>query len=399
MVQHNHQYRRNIPPPPPRLPPRPPPRTSPTQQLTSSPSQAEKGIYRRQIGSEPSRRIKVLYALLAILFLLAQLQSVDLRDCFKPAIISESPRIEASDYHRFAINASAYLHLSDVKSILSDPISRMPNESSWLLEKDAIGFSETERSIRIPRTINKIYFQRDGKFDKKGMRDERLKRAHDTWPELNPGYEVRYFNLLHARQYLRQHFHPVFLRTFDCVQAFAGKCNFFRMALLYREGGFHSDWKEACLQPTLLDAISNETNFFAAADFGNPYAAASRSCAQNAFVGSVPRHQILAKYLELAMINVQSSHYPKNVLLTTGPCVFGRAIKQVDPEFGTNLAISRGKYGEYKDTHHFFWKGKKIVSHRCCGLGQDWENGNNYNTLFEKRKYYCEDSANIFDAI
>lgn len=228
MVQHNHQYRRNIPPPPPRLPPRPPPRASPTQQLTSSPSQAEKGIYRRQIGSEPSRRIKVLYALLAILFLLAQLQSVDLRDCFKPAIISESPRIEASDYHRFAINASAYLHLSDVKSIiLSDPISRMPNESSWLLEKDAIGFSETERSIRIPRTINKIYFQRDGKFDKKGMRDERLKRAHDTWPELNPGYEVRYFNLLHARRYLRQHFHPVFLRTFDCVQAFAGKVIFF----------------------------------------------------------------------------------------------------------------------------------------------------------------------------
>jgi len=51
---------------------------------------------------------------------------------------------------------------------------------------------------------------------------------------LNPGYQVHYFDLLSARSYLHAHFHPVFLRTFDCIQAFAGKSDFFRVALLYR---------------------------------------------------------------------------------------------------------------------------------------------------------------------
>lgn len=128
---------------------------------------------------------------------------------------------------------------------------------------------------------------------------DHLKWAHDTWADLNPGYNVRYFSLILARKYLAQHFHPIFLRTFDCIEAFAGKSDFFRIALLYREGGFHSDWKEACLERGILESISNNTVFFAAVDSGFTYAAVTRSCAQNAFVGSVPRHRILAKYLEL----------------------------------------------------------------------------------------------------
>jgi hypothetical protein len=101
-----------------------------------------------------------------------------------------------------------------------------------------------------------------------------IKQAHKTWFDNNPGYQVRYFNLIKARRYLHKHFHPVFLRAFDCIEAFAGKSDLFRMALLYREGGFHADWKTVCLEKNLLERIINDTDFFvtkgffAALDYG-----------------------------------------------------------------------------------------------------------------------------------
>jgi len=60
---------------------------------------------------------------------------------------------------------------------------------------------------------------------------------------------------------------------------------------------------------------------FVALDLGFQYGQRSRSCAQNSFVGSVPRHPILATYLQAqAMKNIQGSYYGKVPLIETGPC-------------------------------------------------------------------------------
>lgn len=42
--------------------------------------------------------------------------------------------------------------------------------------------------------------------------------------------------------------HPLISRALYCIQAFACKVDFLRMALVYREGCFYSDWKKVCLQ-------------------------------------------------------------------------------------------------------------------------------------------------------
>ena len=73
---------------------------------------------------------------------------------------------------------------------------------------------------------------------------------------MNPGYQIRYFDLLACRKYLQDFFHPVFLRAFDCIEAFGGKANLFRYLVIYREGGFYSDWKQVCLKEGLLDELS-----------------------------------------------------------------------------------------------------------------------------------------------
>mmetsp|Transcript_17483 Transcript_17483/g.37795 ORF Transcript_17483/g.37795 Transcript_17483/m.37795 type:complete len:374 (-) Transcript_17483:15-1136(-) len=282
-----------------------------------------------------------------------------------------------------------------------------PKEETWLLSSSNSNHS-SHNDGRIPRIINKILFQKDGLFQEKieSNADPRkwvaafsLQQAHQSWLHQNPGYHVRYFNLMLARKYLHKFFHPVFLRTFDCIQAFAGKADFFRMALLYHEGGFHSDWKQECLEPNILDRIANATDFFVAIDMGNPFAKKyfrqSKSCATNAFVGSTIRHPILARYLTIAMTNVQSSYYPSdgNPLLLTGPCAFGSAVRHFKKDFGNGSAS-----WPIHEKDHFIWNGQKIISGKCkfCGYGQNWLQGNNYNTLARNRTYYCEDSASIF---
>ena len=68
---------------------------------------------------------------------------------------------------------------------------------------------------------------------------------------------MKYFGLDDCRAYLKEHFHPMFLRAFDCIKANAGKVNLFRAAVVYREGGWYSDWKEEVKVHGLLDKLTN----------------------------------------------------------------------------------------------------------------------------------------------
>jgi hypothetical protein len=235
--------------------------------------------------------------------------------------------------------------------------------------------------------------------------EENLMKAHESWHQMNPGYIIRYFDLEHARGYLIQHFHPVFIRAFDCIEAFAGKSNLFRMALLFREGGWHSDWKQECLQNNLLEMLSNsDTAFFACMDNGQAHSK-SRQCVQNALVGATPQHPIVAETLKGILRNVQAGFYGKTALDNTGVCVLGEAFKSYqergsESKDGDLAAETKVRVGVFKNSA-FHWNGTKIVEHKCqCGEShQNWKNGNNYNALHAKRNYYCEDASSLFNGV
>jgi mannosyltransferase OCH1-like enzyme len=282
------------------------------------------------------------------------------------------------------------------------PSPRLPIESEWLLipHRHNNGHDHDETSLEtIPKILHKMYFQHDGHFQDimnktsatKG--DMNLIKALESWHSNNPGYLIQYFDMTTARKYLQQYFHPVFLRTFDCLQAYAAKSDLFRFALLYREGGWYSDWKQTCLQPGLLDRLSNGTDFFVTKDNGHKGVIAER-CVTNAFVGSRPFHPVIGKDLELIVSNVQKRNFGKTPIHPTGPCALGQALQSVTGRGGYD-AIS----GEHKELN-FFLNGTMIVQGKCddCGMNQDWKHGNNYNTLWNNKAFFCEDAAVIFDA-
>ena len=110
---------------------------------------------------------------------------------------------------------------------------------------------------------------------------------------------------------------------------------------------------------------------YVALDLGNRFSSA-HSCAQNSFVGAAPKHPILAEYLKLAILNVQSSFYGENVLQNTGPCLFATAIRKYRKDFFTNNT----SYPIF-ESHHYYWrggdqKGEALIANKCCGFGQNW---------------------------
>ena len=284
----------------------------------------------------------------------------------------------------------------------------LPPKNTWLRGTQSYLHDEkTEtKSQPIPRIVNKIFFQKSGGFPDQKSIQENLRKAHESWHQMNPGYAIRYFDLEHARAYLIQHFHPVFIRAFDCIEAFAGKSNLFRMALLFREGGWHSDWKQRCLRNNALEMLSSsDTDFFACFDYGNGHSEI-HNCVQNALVGAKPQHPIVAETLKGILRNVQASYYGDSAMDTTGPCVLGRAYKSYQERGSESknghlaAAKKRIRLGAFRG-ETFDWNRTKLVRHKCDRGDslQNWENGNNYNTLHEQRNYYCEDASSLFNGV
>ena len=127
------------------------------------------------------------------------------------ALYSSSPYPQSANELRTSdrdIPLRDYDSLDDALGGNKNAIQQLPAQAKWLISSAA-----QYRNKRIPKIINKIYFAKDGQYP--AHVSEEIKQAHRTWSNLNPGYEIRYFNLITARQYLRRHFHPVFLRAFD----------------------------------------------------------------------------------------------------------------------------------------------------------------------------------------
>ena len=286
-----------------------------------------------------------------------------------------------------------------IKNNASPNNDKPPPRDTWLLDSNSFTPAD-EHSI--PRIINKIYFQKGSGFPPRDSMPAGLTAAHTSWKEMNPGYDIRYYDLEQARRYLRQHFNPVFLRAFDCLPAFAAKSDLFRMTLLYREGGWHSDWKQVCLEKYVLQNITETTDFYADYDMWESHDFFKHKCVQNAFVGSKPKHPIIETMLEMILINIQTSRYSGSALDATATCIFGRAI-HVSEEERNSQWFSQVAGNFINDPIHggaFQFAGKTVVKHKCDDCGghnQDWgQLGNNYLELYKQRNFYCQDAASLF---
>ena len=238
----------------------------------------------------------------------------------------------------------------------------------------------------IPHIIHKIYISHDFNLPEK-LEPEALKEAHDSWQMLNPGYIVKYWSHAACLDYLRHEFQDqIYYETFKSLLPYSYKCDFFRFCIVYKEGGYYSDWKQKCIVP--LDEINdNNYDWISCLDTGNGYAKYYH-CMGTGFFGCIPKHPVLKTAIDKIIENVHRKFYGSSCLDPTGPFLFGNAFLQNKNE------MKHYRLGNFDwDNYFSFQKNDKVikaVEHKCEGVAKDqnWKNGNNYADMWAERRVY-----------
>lgn len=238
-------------------------------------------------------------------------------------------------------------------------------------------------STSIPKVIHKIYIQHNGQFEEK-MEPEIIE-AHKSWSDKNPGYKIRLYNGNDCEQYLIDHYDKEHLDVYRRIRSYACKCDFIRACIVYNEGGWYSDWKTVCLKP--LNDLLKHRHVEWVSSFDSLFLKErhNRTFMMNNFFGGCPRHPLLKQYITDIIHNVQTQYYGDIPLDITGPGCFGGSYDKIKG----NLDPKRTIIGQYDSVYHVIHN-KKWIRGKCskCSQGQDWVNGNNYNTLWHNKTFY-----------
>ncbi|MGO8858678.1 MAG: tetratricopeptide repeat protein, partial [Steroidobacteraceae bacterium] len=140
-----------------------------------------------------------------------------------------------------------------------------------------------------------------------------------TWVEAHPGYQYCRFDNASARAYLRSNYPEDVLRAYRRASHPAQASDLFRLAYLFREGGFYVDADDRCvghlssITPANALLIAYQEQF---ATLGNN------------FLGCVPGEPVIGRALSLA-VEALNRGDNDTLWLATGPGLLTRAFAEV----------------------------------------------------------------------
>lgn len=231
---------------------------------------------------------------------------------------------------------------------------------------------------RIPKIIHKIYIEHSMKIPENKIIE--FKEAHDSWKLLNPDYEIRYWSGEDCEQYLSENFGERYLNVFRKLKPYSYKCDFLKFCIIFKEGGWYSDWK----QKTYINLNSiGDNDLICFHDHGIPELNYRRSISCG-FFGSVKSNPIIELAMNQIIYNVENNIYGLHPLDPTGPYNFGKAL-------WTFLENKEYKilFGIYK-ANFYSIDNKIIIKHKTDNniYNQNWENGNNYGEMWYQKDIY-----------
>jgi mannosyltransferase OCH1-like enzyme len=134
----------------------------------------------------------------------------------------------------------------------------------------------------------------------------------------NPDYEYKFYDDAAIDSFLKKHFDQDTYIQYQKLNIGAAKADFFRYALLLKEGGIYLD---------LDSAINGRLDDFIRAD---DVAIISKERNPGLYVQWAlvyePNHPFLQKTLDMVLDNIRHNRYPHDVHQMTGPQVYSNAI-------------------------------------------------------------------------
>lgn len=162
----------------------------------------------------------------------------------------------------------------------------------------------------IPKIIHKVIIVDGGKMP---TIPDGMKKALETWYRKNPGYKIKMYSGDDCVAYIKEYFDDEILNVYETLKPYSYKCDLMRHLIMYNDGGWYTDMRMLCLEPLeVLDQIGKE--FYVCID--KPQ---KQLCMCTGFIGSVPKHPISKKMIDIILWNVKQRHYGIDCLYPTGP--------------------------------------------------------------------------------
>lgn len=175
----------------------------------------------------------------------------------------------------------------------------------------------------------------------------------------NKDYRYEFYDDQRIVDFLKKAYEPEILEAYNRLNIGAAKADFFRYAILYKEGGVYLDM-DAYMLGKLDDLIqANDAAIISREKFPNIYV-------QWALIFEAG-HPFLKKTIELIVSNIRENAYPHSVHGMTGPTAYSQALLECIAE---NPAVPYRVFGQdykkvikprlpfskllYKDSQH--WK-------------------------------------------
>ena len=162
----------------------------------------------------------------------------------------------------------------------------------------------------IPKVIHKVFIVDGGKVP---PLPDGMKKALETWYRMNPGYKVKIYSGDDCVAYIKEHFDDEILMAYHALKPYSYKCDLMRHLIMYNEGGWYTDARMICYKPLdELDVLGKE--FYVCIDTPQ-----RQLCMTTGFIGSIPKHPISKKMIDIILWNVANKHYGIDCLAPTGP--------------------------------------------------------------------------------
>jgi mannosyltransferase OCH1-like enzyme/Flp pilus assembly protein TadD len=229
------------------------------------------------------------------------------------------------------------IHLNKMKSGFDVKIccaswmfmNRIGKERRWwsLCLKDI--FVRTLKAPIIPAIIVQYWDQNDVPSD--------VAKAIESWRVTYPDFKHVIYNRITASKFLLENFREELLSRFDASSHPAMRSGIFRMAWLFKNGGFYVDADEICLGRSPV--------FFLSTQFISPIVIAEEYETQNGFIGSVAGHQILLGFLENLLSTPEEEFRTSLIWWLTGPGHMGRLLST----HVANRLLAAGQHNEELD--------------------------------------------------
>jgi hypothetical protein len=212
----------------------------------------------------------------------------------------------------------------------------------------------------------------------------------ESWHKLSPEYDIQILDKKDCVQFLRNNFGPEVLDVYNSFKPYAYKCDLMRICWLYIYGGIYKDIRQTLLVP--LEQIIEPDNEIV---FPKDLVLDRRMDYPilNSFIGCVPKHPIMKKYIDMIVKNVQNKYYGVSSLDITGPNVFGHAGREI---LGGKGQWIPGNYGSYQILNHegkyIYKNGSEIIQTKPAKaeFTADFVSGNIYGQMWKERNVYVK---------